>query len=342
MGALIFSAEIAAGFLIDRAPLKIRFPEVPNIIDSLQRLKPAKMILFFGSSRFGNEVSAEAVTGVLRETKAAEGVAVFNAFIPAGDPVVMEFLTDKLLAADIHPSIAVIEVLPEVLSRRNLWLHFHLARQFRWSEVWRTLPDAYLAGKLSQVIATRFNAVYLFRGEFQRWATDAAKLRLKFADLGDGNPRKRPRVNRSQPADAAALLEGARAGRKNLRDYQIGGLNAWALDKMIERYSRLGSTVVLIGPPVSSPYRTAYQSPIDDAYLAYMRRLGKTYGTYFFDYRDRLSDGYFYTPYYTTTEGKLHFSRLLAREVLVPLVVGTRGGDSPGSGLTTDNPPRGG
>jgi hypothetical protein len=73
-----------------------------------------------------------------------------------------------------------------------------------------------------------------------------------------------------------------------------------------------------------------------------MRRLGKTYGTYFFDYRDRLSDGYFYTPYYTTTEGKLHFSRLLAREVLVPLVVGTHGGDSPGSGLTTDNPPRGG
>jgi hypothetical protein len=87
----------------------------------------------------------------------------------------------------------------------------------------------------------------------------------------------------------------------------------------------LETTVVLIAPPVSSPYRMGYQSPADGVYLDYMARLGKTYGTHFFDYRHRLSDGEFYTTYYPTTDGKLHFSQLVAREILVPLLTsGTR------------------
>jgi hypothetical protein len=318
MGALIFAGELAAGILIDYAPLKIRFPQLAKVLDSLRQLEPSRKILFFGSSRFGNDVSAEAVTQVLRESKTADGFSVFNAYIAAGDPVVMEFETDKLLAAGIRPSMVVIEILPEVLSRRNLWLNYHLGRQFRWPEVWNSLPDAYLAGTLSLAIATRFNAVYTFRSEFQRWALDALKLPLESSNLGDGNAQKR--AKRAQPADPEVLLRGAKFGRKNVRGYEIGGLNARALIRMIERYSKLGTTIVFIAPPVSSPYRAAYGSPVDAAYLAYMQRLGKSYGTYFFDYRHRLADNQFWTPYYTNSDGKLHFSRLLAREVIVPLI----------------------
>lgn len=324
MGALIFAAEIAAGFLIDHAPLKIRFPQMAKILDSLRQLEPSKKILFFGSSRFGNAVSAEAVTQVLRESKAADRFAVFNAFIGAGDPVVMEFETDQLLAAGISPSMAVIEILPEVLSRRNLWLNFHLGRQFRWPEVWNSLPDAYLAGTLSLVIATRFNAIYTFRSEFQQWAMDALKLHFESSNLDDENARRQ--AKRTQPADPEVLLRGAAFGRKNVRGYEIGGLNARALIRMIERYSKLGTTIVFIAPPVSSPYRAAYKSPIDAVYLAYMQRLGKSYGTYFFDYRHRLADDHFWDPYHTTTNGKLYFSRLLAREVIVPLIAGGKEG----------------
>ncbi len=324
MGALIFAAEIAAGILIDHAPLKIRFPVLAKVLDSVRQLEPSKKILFFGSSRFGNAVSAEAVTQVLRDANVADGVTVFNAPIDAGDPVVMEFETDHLLAAGIHPSMVVIEILPEVLSRRNLWLNFHLGRQFRWPEVWNSLPDAYLAGTLSLAIATRFNAVYTFRSEFQQWAMAALKLRFESSNLGDGNAQKR--AKRAQPADVEVLLKGAAYARKNVRGYEIGGLNARALIRMIERYSKLGTAIVFIAPPVSSPYRAAYGSPVDAAYLAYMHRLGTTYGTYFFDYRHRLSDHQFWTPYYTNTDGKLHFSRLLAREVIVPLIAAGKEG----------------
>jgi hypothetical protein len=327
-GALIFAGEIAAGFLIDWAPLEIRFPQVGKIIDSSRRLQSSKMILFFGTSRFGNAISAETVSQVLHESNAGDGFSVLNAAVGAGDPVAMEFMTRKLLAADIHVSIALIEILPEVLSRRNLWLHYHLARQFRWPEVWNSLYDAYLAGKLSQVISTRFNAVYMFRSEFQRWAMDASKLHFHSGNPADGKARKRRRRDPAEPADVAVLEAGAVSGRKSVRGYEIGGLNARALDQMIERYQKLETTVVLIAPPVSSPYRMAYQSAVDGAYLNYMERLGKTYGTHFFDYRHRLPDREFYTPYYPTTDGRLHFSRLLAREILVPLLARKKGDKS--------------
>lgn len=326
MGALIFATEIAAGILIDHAPLKIRFPQLAKVLDSVRQLEPSRKILFFGSSRFGNAVSAEVVTQVLRDANLADGITVFNAPIDAGDPVVMEFEIDKLLAAGIRPSMVVIELLPEVLSRRNLWLYFHLARQFRWPEVWKSLPDVYLAGMLSQTIAMRFNSVYVFRSEFQRWAMDRLKLRSVSSSFADADTRKRRWANREEPADVEVLLRGAAYGRKNLREYEIGGLNARALIRMIERYSKLGTTIVFIAPPVSSPYRAAYSLPVDNAYLAYMHRLGKTYGTYFFDYRHRLSDHQFWTPYYTTTDGKLHFSRLLAQEVIVPLIAAGKEG----------------
>jgi hypothetical protein len=321
MSALIVAGGVAAGILIDHVPMKIRFPQLAKVIDSLRQLDSPKKVLFFGSSRTGNAVSTEAVTEVLRKSKVADGVAVFNAFIAAGDPVVMEFETEKLLAAGVRPSMVVIEILPEALSRRNLWLNYHLGRQFRWPEVWKSLPDAYLAGTISLVIATRFNAVYTFRSEFQQWALDALKLRFESSNFNEGNTRKRR--NRAEPADVEVLQKGEALGRKNVRGYEIGGLNGRALIRMVERYSKLGTTIVFIAPPVSSPYRMAYKSPVNAAYLDYMQRLGKSYGTHFFDYRDRLADHQFWTPYYPTTDGKLHFSRLLAEEVLVPLLAGT-------------------
>jgi len=164
----------------------------------------------------------------------------------------------------------------------------------------------------------------MFRSEFQRWAMDAVKLRFESSNFGDEKARKQAR--RAQPADPEVLLRGAKFGRKNVRGYEIGGLNARALIRLIERLSKLGTTIVFIAPPVSSPYRAAYGSPVDAAYLAYMHRLGKTYGTYFFDYRHRLADHHFWTPYYTNTDGKLHFSRLLAREVIVPLIAAEKDG----------------
>jgi hypothetical protein len=171
-------------------------------------------------------------------------------------------------------------------------------------------------------VATRFNAVYTFRSEFQQWATEALNLPFASANFRHAKARKRKEASPLKPADFEVLRRGAAFAKKSLRGYEIGGLNTLALNRMIERYSKLGTTVVLIAPPVSSPYRTAYGTQINGAYIDYMRRLGDMHSAYFFDYRDRLRDDQFYTSYYTTIDGKLHFSELVAREILVPLLNG--------------------
>jgi hypothetical protein len=283
--------------------------------------------LFFGSSRFGNAISVQTVTAELRESNADNGFTLVNAAIGAGDPVAIEFLTGKLLGAGIRPSLVIVEILPEVMARRNLWLNFHLGRQFTWLEAWKSLPDAHLAGTLSLALATRLNAVYTFRNEFQQWAIETLGLSFEPAAVREAIAKKRKAINRFQ---AGGLQKGTALARKNVRRYEIGGLNARALSRMLERYSAVGTTVVLVAPPVSSPYRNGYPRAVDQTYLDYMRGLAKMHGVYFFDFRDRLPDRDFYTPYYTNGDGKLHFSQLVAREILLPLL-----GSGADSGLKT-------
>ena len=43
---VIFAGEIAAGFLINRMPLEIRFPEAPEVVNALRRLKGSNNIVF--------------------------------------------------------------------------------------------------------------------------------------------------------------------------------------------------------------------------------------------------------------------------------------------------------
>jgi hypothetical protein len=202
-------------------------------------------------------------------------------------------------------------------------LRFHIGRQFGWPDVWHaSLHDLYLGETLSLVVATRFNAVYTFRREFQQWAIEALNLPFAAANFREADGLKRQQASRLKPADFAVLRRDAAFAKRSLRGYEIGGLNTLALNRMIERYSKLGTTVVLIAPPVSSPYRTYYDARINRAYIDYMRRLGNMYSVYFFDYRDRLPDDQFYSSYYATLDGKLHFSELVAREILVPLLNG--------------------
>ena len=118
---------------------------------------------------------------------------------------------------------------------------------------------------------------------------------------------------------AERLVKGTKATRNRLRKFQIGGISARALERLLERYKALGITTILLGVSISSPARTEYVSKIDAAFLAYMQKLREMHGVYFVDYRDRVPDELFQSAYYTTPQGALYVSRLVAREVLAPL-----------------------
>lgn len=315
----IVAGEIAASILIDFAPLEIRFPEAATVVRSAQLLDGTEKILFFGSSRFRADLSAPTVNAALRDGANHRSFSAFNAAVTAGDPVAFKFLADKLLAAGVRPAAVVIEVLPETISRRNAWLRFHLARQFHWLDVWKSIPDAWRSGELAHLLSSRVVPLYFFRSEFQRWAYRKLKLNLKAAKL-QKNETSATTASVQTNIDQLELASlRAATARKRLRHFKIGGLAAESLEKLAMRYRELGTRVVLIAVPVPSEYRAAYSPPVNDAFLRYMQQLRDKYVVEFFDYRDCLPDGLFHARYYATAVGQTHFSEGIAREILIPL-----------------------
>jgi hypothetical protein len=323
-GLAIVAGEVAASFLIDYAPLEIRFPEAASVISAAQQLDGAKKILFFGSSRSRADFGAPAVAQALRDGKIDEPISVLNAAVTAGDAVAIKFLTDKLLAAGVRPAIVVIEVLPETISRRNAWLRFHLARQFHWPDVWKSIPDAWRSNELAHLLSSRIVPLYLFRSEFQQWAYNALDLSFKATNFQFDRASNTPPPAQTEPNELELSRARIVTARKRIRDFKIGGLAAQSLENLIMRYREVGTGVVLLAVPLPTQYRNEYSPPVDAAFLNYMRRLREKYTAEFFDSRHRVPDHFFKARYYLTADGQTYFSQLVAREVLLPLLTRER------------------
>ena len=318
---MIFVGEILAGFLIDRAPLEIRYPDATRIMRTSRKDGTPPDIIFFGGSRFQSQIDAETIERELARTTNSRPPFVFNAGISFGEPVVFNFLAARLLDARVRPAIAVIEVSPETVSRRNIALDVHLTRQFTWAEALESLTDAAYSRGISRLLSTRLIPVYLFRHEFRRWASEGSGLQSLFccpAGATTPSPQAQPDRVAEQPL-AERLKAGAKVTRYRLSYFKVGGLSARALERLLERYQSLGVTTILLGVPISSPSRAEYLPAIDAEFLAYMQQLREIYGAYFVDYRDRVPDELFGSAYYTTIQGKMYVSRLLTHEVLAPL-----------------------
>ena len=317
---MIFAGEILAGFLIDRAPLEIRFPEAFETIRAARWRGRPPDVVFFGGSRFLSQFSAEIVQQELATTTSDDLPLVLNAAMGAADPVTFDFLSARLLEAGVRPSVAVVEISPETVSRRTWLLTGHLTRHLTWADVINFLPDVLYSNAVPRLLATRFIPVYFFRHEFRRWASESTGLQSPSCCRVDRtNP---PQTEKSRYDDmtlAERLILQARENSGRLHRFQIGGFSARALERMLERYRSFGVTTILLGVPVSSPSRAVYVPEIDAAFLAYMQKMRERYGVYFFDYRDRIPDELFRAAYYTTPRGTSYVSRLVAREILAPL-----------------------
>jgi hypothetical protein len=106
--------------------------------------------------------------------------------------------------------------------------------------------------------------------------------------------------------------------RKSLRNYRVGGTAAEALERLLKRCRQHGITPVLVGVPVSIPYRELYTPEIDGPFLSYMNQMAQTYRCQFVDYRDRVPDSLFLDQHHCNLEGGIYFSEKLSREILAP------------------------
>ncbi|TMA34152.1 MAG: hypothetical protein E6J79_17045 [Deltaproteobacteria bacterium] len=341
-GAVIAAGQLATGLALDAAPAKVRFAQGARVLEQARALGGARYVLLLGSSRFWELDPATAAT-VLRETAGAGSPPVLKGAVPAGDPVVADYLLERLLGQGSRPELIALEISPETVCYPTRWAAEHAIRFFTWSDVAAWAPEIALAGQARKVAAARFTPVQLYRRELLTWIAGTAPPYLRVAPPGrlDGTSARRlarpvPRVEDARPPPAptangagvteppermrpnAATLFGLRETRKWLRHYRLDGGAARALEHLLARCQDAGIRVALVGVPVSSWVRELYTSEIERAFGGYMDRVSGRFGTEFVDYRARIPDRFFKDHHHLNRRGADLFVRMLAGEVLAP------------------------
>ena len=341
-GVVIAAGQLAAGLALDAAPAKVRFAQGAEVLDQARGLGRAPYVLLLGSSRFW-ELDAGTAAVVLSETVGAESPPVVKGAVPAGDPVVADYLLERLLTQGSRPALIVLEISPETICYPTRWVAEHAIRFFTWGDVAAWVPEIVIAGQVRKVAAARFAPIHLYRRELLTWMAGAAPPYLRVAPPGGpgGTAARRaerlvpgaeharvppaPTANRNDTTEEperlrpnAATLFGLRETRKWLRHYRLDGGAARALEHVLARCQDAGIRVALVGVPVSSWVRELYTPEIEGAFHEYMDRVSRRYGAEFVDYRARVPDRFFKDHHHLNHRGADLFIRVLVGEVLAP------------------------
>jgi hypothetical protein len=305
---LFLLLQLAAGIMIDRFGLSLRFAEVNGVLAKLSAGADPQVV-FLGSSRFLGGVATDEIarsTGRRPET-------VLNAAVTAGDVIAADFVLMQLLERGARPTLVVLEVSPDTLNHRTYWLRYHLVRQLTWADVPRYVGDVIALREMGTLLLSRLLPLYYYR---QAMLANAPQL-PRPRHLAPGNDAAGLlSIPSLSPEQLAISRQGVTHARQMLEDFHIGGRTAEALERILSRCDSIGTKVLLVGAPVTSAFRTAYTPEIDAAYHAYLDDVVRKHGCRFLDYRDRVPSALFEDAHHLSAEGSRYFSRLLAREAL--------------------------
>jgi hypothetical protein len=326
---LFLIPQCLGGLALDSSGLALRFPTAGRLLAVLDGGHRQPDIVFLGSSRFGFGIHAPEISRILRRHQPVDKpVMVFNASLEAGDPIAEHFMLGQLLARDIRPDLILIEVSPETVNRHIIWMRDHVRRQLGWLEMPAFVTDMWESRTVLHFLAARFLPLFVHRQVIVQRAGQVGRDFLGCNQqptpaLGAGSrvsPWYRmlgmPPITDHHCPERTTI--GAGLFQKWLRNYEIGGNAARALEDLLCQCRQLGIHAILIGVPVTELHRGLYTPEINFAFLHYIKRLCVLYQCQFVDYRAAVPDRYFSDNHHLHVEGCIYFSRKLAEEVVAP------------------------
>ena len=336
-GVVIAAGQLAAGLALDAAPPAVRFAQGDRVLGRASALDGAPFVLLLGSSRFW-KADVGIASATLVETIGPEAPPIVQGAVLGGDPIVADYLLDRLLAQGSRPVLIAVEVSPEAVCYPAPWIAGQAVRFFTWREVAAWAPEIVARGKLAEVAAARFAPIDLYRRELLTWIVGREPPYLQVSESPVASDiRSRRRAQRapagevrrlgSEPLDApppadrppdAATLSGLRQVRSWLREYRLDGAAATALERFLGRARDAGIRIVLVAVPATSWLRALYTPHVERTFRDYMEGVSQRYGTEFVDYRARVPDRLFSDHYHLNARGGGAFARMLASEVLAP------------------------
>lgn len=302
----------------------MRFPTARQVLARLPVPGDEALILFLGSSRTGCAIDTRTIAGLCRARLPEAPIPrMYNAAVPAGDPITYEFLLEQCLERGCRPSWVVVEISPENLKDPNPWMMFHAERQLGWRHLRTHLVETVRASSGWRYLGSLLLPGYVHRQQMARLVNEQLVEPEVEQDTEAGIvawDRVLVQARPSTPEELAQRLkEGSAAARRWLRDYQVGGQAAAALERLLQRCQAEQIRVVLLMPPLARGYREEYQPAIEAAFQTHLARLRSEYGCALVDGRDWLADEYFRDPGHAERpEGSSRFSERLTRELVLP------------------------
>ncbi|MCI0457298.1 MAG: hypothetical protein L0Z62_10000 [Gemmataceae bacterium] len=323
-GGLFVAAQLLGGLLLDHVWPQVRFPQAGKVWTRLDHLPRPPEIVILGSSRMQGGVSTAVLGPLLREFDPEP--RAFNAGVGAGDALVADWLLARMLREGRCPRLVVMEVSPETVASYNRWLEQHVIRHLTWTDLCALFPEVRRSTHPMRLLSSRLMPLYMHRHHLRRYLAESALAAL----TGSSEPQESDDADESgaDPADDAVALRtgvgealhtaGLDEFERWLRNYRVGGGATEALERLLGRCREQGIAVVLVAPPMSVAHRRLYTPEIDGAFRGYVEALARAHGFRFHDFRDWLPDHLFRDHHHTNVRGSAIFTRLLAREALIP------------------------
>jgi hypothetical protein len=323
----IFLVQLMGGLLLDYRWPQIRFPAAARVLAKCPCQPQGPLVVTLGSSRFDGGILEGQVTQELRKGTGEENLLVVNLAVGCGDLIVAEHIYTKLRAQGIKPTQVVLEVSPETLNDRNVWLDQHAYRQLTWEDTLGYAKDLMRSGHFVRFWRSRLFPLYIHRDQLQRHAalavladqksSPALRQTLLAPPVKEDDLRwPDPRMRHDPTLRTQAGLDNIRTW---LKQYHIGGTPAASLERILKACARDGIPVLLVGVPVTKAHRDLYRPEIEAAFLQHMEEtLHRHHHVRFVDYRSAIPDTGFTDNHHLTLEGAQQFSRLLTEKVLLP------------------------
>jgi hypothetical protein len=311
--------------LIDRCPFPIRDPEAAAAVSLWQRANPQPQILVLGSSRLGSFVRTPELNTLSKQLLGNEFVPVFNASLICGEPITLEFVTRRLLAARTPPRMVLLETSPDLLARDNRYFSFAITRELTVRDLPKYIPDIVLShAALSRLLSSRVTPFFRHRQHLLGWAKAAIGLGPGEAALPSNamEAQSFQFIRDKDKEDPQPLAERMRLGAKrfesHLRNYQIEGATSAAFESTISMLHNHGCRIILVEPPISSSQRALLTGSARAQFESFVQRLRTSYHCETADYSERLPDSMFVDNHHANDAGSLKFTQWLAREVILP------------------------
>ena len=323
----IVAGQGLAGYVIDHHGLAIRFPTAATALSDAED-GPPPQIIWMGSSR-SEALRPDVMNTGLWKRYGRHRVNLFNAAVPAGDPVTSEFLLDAFLERGHRPEILVVEVCPYLLMRNSIMVGMHVIRQTNWSDVPAFLPEAVSTNNLARLASARLMPLYLhrrsIRGLLLPPKTGEPPALFSHRSWASGHPRLEYLQDYPEVPTPPELAQGrvefdTKKIGQLFQNYQPDGVASAALGRLLSRCKAEGISVVLVFPAVAEAMRDQYTPTIERRFLDELTRMRQIHPFEIVDLRDTVPDAGFNDLLHLSSSGGLIYSRIALERVVLPAV----------------------